>query len=79
MLTLFIPICIESFQSSTSLQMKFFELVQSNLDLPLNTKSMHNHVIELLRKFGNFRGPGFYVMNFVHTYQILPFCSFDVD
>jgi hypothetical protein len=39
-------------------------MFQSNLDLPLITKSVHNHVIELLRKFGNFWGPGFYVMNF---------------
>jgi hypothetical protein len=54
-------------------------MFQSNLDLPLNTKRVHNHVIELLRKFGNFWAPGFYVMNFFHTYQILPFCSFDVD
>jgi hypothetical protein len=39
-------------------------MFQPNLDLPLNTKSVHNHVIELLQKFGNFWGPGFYVMNF---------------
>jgi hypothetical protein len=39
-------------------------MFQSNLDLPLNTKSVHIYVIELLRKFGNFWGPGFYVMNF---------------
>jgi hypothetical protein len=39
-------------------------MFQSNLDLPLNTKSVHNYVIELLRKFGNFLDPGFYVMNF---------------
>jgi hypothetical protein len=29
-------------------------MLQSNLDPPLNTKSVHNYVIELLRKFGNF-------------------------
>jgi hypothetical protein len=39
-------------------------MFQSNLGPPLNTKSVHNHVIELLGKFGNFWGPGFYVMIF---------------
>jgi hypothetical protein len=39
-------------------------MFQSNLDLPLNTKSVHNYVIKFLRKFGNFWGPGLYVMNF---------------
>jgi hypothetical protein len=29
-------------------------MFQSNLDLPLNTKSVHNYVIELLYKFWNF-------------------------
>jgi hypothetical protein len=29
-------------------------MFQSNLDLPLNTKSVHNYVTELLPKFGNF-------------------------
>jgi hypothetical protein len=46
-------------------------MFQSNLDLPLNPKSVHNYVTELLQKFGDFWGPGFYVMNFVHTCQIL--------
>jgi hypothetical protein len=35
-----------------------------NLDLPLNTKSVHNYVMELLQKFGDLGGPGFCVMNF---------------
>jgi hypothetical protein len=38
-------------------------MFRSNLDPPLNTKSEHNYVIELLRKFVNFWGPGSYVMN----------------
>jgi hypothetical protein len=47
-------------------------MFQSNLYLPLNTNSVHNYVLELLQKFVDFWGPSFYVMNFVHTYQILP-------
>jgi hypothetical protein len=39
-------------------------MFQSNLDLPLNTKSVHNYSAELLQKFGDFWGLGFYVMNF---------------
>jgi hypothetical protein len=39
-------------------------MFQSNLDTPMNTKSVHNYVFKLLRKFGDFWGPGFYVMNF---------------
>jgi hypothetical protein len=39
-------------------------MFQSNLDPSLNTKSVHNYVIEFLRKVGNFWDPGFYVMNF---------------
>jgi hypothetical protein len=57
-------------------------MFQSNLDPPLNTKSVHNYVIELLRKFGNFEGPGFYVMNFCSYLPDLPLLlvsmSFDV-
>jgi hypothetical protein len=55
-------------------------MIQSNLDSPLNTKSVHNYVIQLLQKFGNFWGPGFYDMNFS---SYLPdftfFARFDVD
>jgi hypothetical protein len=39
-------------------------MLQSNLDLPLNTKSMHNNLTELLPKYGNFGGHRFRVMNF---------------
>jgi hypothetical protein len=39
-------------------------MFQSNLDLPLNTKSVHNYVTQFLQKFWDFWGPGFYVMNF---------------
>jgi hypothetical protein len=54
-------------------------MFQSNLDLPLNTKSVHNNVIEFLLKFGNFRGSGFYVMNFCSYLPDFTLCSFDVD
>jgi hypothetical protein len=33
-------------------------MFQSNLDLPLNTKSVHNYATELLEKFGKFRDSG---------------------
>jgi hypothetical protein len=39
-------------------------MIQYNLDPPLNSKSVHNYVTELLQKFGDFWGPGFYDMNF---------------
>jgi hypothetical protein len=39
-------------------------MLQSNLDLPLNTKSVHNYITEFLWKFGNFWDSDFYVMNF---------------
>jgi hypothetical protein len=39
-------------------------MFQSNLDLPWNPKSVRNYVTEFLQKFGDFWGPGFYVMNF---------------
>jgi hypothetical protein len=54
-------------------------MFQSNLDPSLNTKSAHNYVIELLRKFGNFWGPGFYVTNF-YSYlpDFTPFARIDV-
>jgi hypothetical protein len=39
-------------------------MFQSNLGLPLNTKSVNNYSMEMLQKFGDFLGPGFYVMNF---------------
>jgi hypothetical protein len=29
-------------------------MLQSNLDLPLNTKSVHNYITKLLLKFGKF-------------------------
>jgi hypothetical protein len=39
-------------------------MFQSNLDQPLNTKSVHNYVTELLQETWGFLGPGFYVLNF---------------
>jgi hypothetical protein len=59
-----VSLCSAVFQSSTPLQMKFFELVPIQSRSTLNTKSVHNYVLELLRKIGNLWGPGFYVMNF---------------
>jgi hypothetical protein len=57
-------------------------MFQSNLDPPSNTKSLHNYVIELLQKFGNFWDPGFYVMDFCSYLPDLPLLlvlmSFDV-
>jgi hypothetical protein len=54
-------------------------MFQFNLDLPLNTKCVQNHVIKLLWKIGNFWVPGFYDMNLVHTYQIFTLMLVDVD
>jgi hypothetical protein len=46
------------FQGSITLQMKFFEYIPIQLDLPLNTKSVHNYATELLVKFGRFWDSG---------------------
>jgi hypothetical protein len=55
-------------------------MILSNLDPPLNTKSVHNYVTELLQKFENFWGPGFYVMSFCSFLpDVTPFARFDVD
>jgi hypothetical protein len=52
-------------------------MIQSNLDPDLNTKSVHNYVTELLQKFGDFWGPGFYVMNFCsYLPDFTPFRSY---
>jgi hypothetical protein len=54
-------------------------MFQSNLDPPLNTKSVHNYAIELLHKFGDFWGPCFYVMNFCsYLPDFTPFTRIDV-
>jgi hypothetical protein len=54
-------------------------MFQSNLDLHLNTKSVHKYVIELLQKFGVFWGPGFYVMIFCsYLPDFTPFARIDV-
>jgi hypothetical protein len=46
-------------------------MFQSNLDLPLNNKSVHNNLLELLPKFVNFGGHRFRIMNFlIHNLQI---------
>jgi hypothetical protein len=42
-------------------------MLQSNLDPPLKTKSVHNNLTELLPKYGNFWGHRFRVMNFWFT------------
>jgi hypothetical protein len=54
-------------------------MIQSNLDVPSNTKSVHNHVFEFLRKFGNFWGPGFHVMKFCSYLPDLTLLLVDVD
>jgi hypothetical protein len=49
----------------------FSSMFQSNLDLPLNNKSVHNNLLELLPKFVNFGGHRFRIMNFlIHNLQI---------
>jgi hypothetical protein len=59
-----VSLCSAIFQNSTPLQMNFSSMFQSYLDPLLNTKSVHNYVLELLHKIGNVWGPGFYVYNF---------------
>jgi hypothetical protein len=54
-------------------------MFQSNLDLLLNTKSVQNYVFELLRKFGNFGVPGFYVMIFCSYLPNFTLLLVDVD
>jgi hypothetical protein len=41
-------LCSAVFLDSTRPQKKFSSVFQANLDLSLNTKSVHNHVIKLL-------------------------------
>jgi hypothetical protein len=54
-------------------------MFQSNLDLPLNTKSVHNYATELLQKLEDFWGPSFYVMNFCsYLPDFIPFSRIDV-
>jgi hypothetical protein len=43
-----VSLCSAVFQSSTPLQMKFLEHVPIQSRSTLNTKCVHNHVIELL-------------------------------
>jgi hypothetical protein len=74
-----VSLCFAVFQSSIPLQMKFSSMFQSNLDLPLKNKSVHNHVIKFLQKFGNFWGPGFYVMNFCSYLPDFTLLLVDVD
>jgi hypothetical protein len=55
-------------------------MIQSDLDPPLNTKSLNIYITELLQKFGDFWGPDFYVMNFCsYLSDFTPFARFDVD
>jgi hypothetical protein len=54
-------------------------MFHSNLGLPLNTKTVHNYATELLQTFGDFWGPGFYVMNFCsYLPDFTPFARIDV-
>jgi hypothetical protein len=55
-------------------------MLRSNLDLHLITKSVHNYVMELLQKYGDFCGNGFYVMIFCsYLPDFTPFARIDVD
>jgi hypothetical protein len=54
-------------------------MIQSDIDLPLNTKSVHNYSTELLVKFGKILGPWclsweflFPIVRIRPPYQILP-------
>jgi hypothetical protein len=49
-----VSLCSAVFQGSIPLQMQFSSMFQSHLDLPLNTKSVHNYANELLVKIGKF-------------------------
>jgi hypothetical protein len=53
-----VSLCSAVFQGSIPLQMQFSSMIQSNLDPPLNTKSVYSYVMELRAKFGNFWDPG---------------------
>jgi hypothetical protein len=57
------------FLGNLPLKMEFSSMFQSNLDLPLNTKSVHNYITELLVKFGNFWDSGVELGIFVHNHQ----------
>jgi hypothetical protein len=59
-----VSLCPTVFLGDLPRKMEFFEHVPFNLDLPLNTKIVHNNLTELLPKFGNFWGHRFRVMNF---------------
>jgi hypothetical protein len=54
-------------------------MLQSSQDLPLNTESVHNYVMEFMQKFGDFWDPGFYGYEFLFIpTRFYPFCRIDV-
>jgi hypothetical protein len=59
-----VSLCPAVFLGDLPLKMEFSGILQSNLDLPLNTKKVYHNLTELLPKIGNFWGHRFYVMNF---------------
>jgi hypothetical protein len=74
-----VSLCHAVFLGNLSRKMEFWSMIQSNLDLPLNTKNVHIYVTELLVKFGKFWDSGGWVGIFCfltarirHPYQILP-------
>jgi hypothetical protein len=72
-------LCSAVFQNSTLPQKKFFERVPIQIRFTFEYKSVRNHVFKFLWKIWSFWGPGFYDMNFVHTYQIFTLLLVDVD
>jgi hypothetical protein len=60
-----VSLCPAVFLGNLPLKKEFFSsMLQSNIDLPLNTKKVPHNLTELLPKFGNFWGHRFRVMNF---------------
>jgi hypothetical protein len=51
-----VSLCPAVFLGNLPLKCNFSSVFQSNLDLPLNTKSVHNYTIELLVKIGKILG-----------------------
>jgi hypothetical protein len=74
-----VSLCSAVFQSSTPLQMKFFEYDPIQSRCTFEYQKCANHVFEFLRKFGNFWGPGFHVMKFCSYLPDLTLLLVDVD
>jgi hypothetical protein len=63
-------LCSAVFRTIPCRKRNFTSVFQFKLDLPLNTKNVHNYVSKWLWKIGNFWGPDFF-------YRI--FCSYLPD